>query len=475
MIRIDLDGSPTAAERWAFELLVDLSRLLPIDSSTAGGVRATLIDSAPNELDFAPVSGLVRINRAALKRVVEIAGARVEQLATERDRYGRIPASVNPSVRAGTERELPIHRLADALFDSVKLASGTQPLYRLVGWPDQKTWAAAFTHDLDVVSGWPLFAGLRCLELLKKGDLGRASSVFGAALSSVGADPVGSAIEAILELERSAGVRATWFVMAGEPTLASWRRGDITYRLESAAGRRIIHQLLGAGHEIGLHGSFETRDHSELMARERARVTRACGKPPAGVRQHFLRFDPAKTPAGAEKAGFTYDATFGFSDRNAFRLGTADVIPLWQESTSSSRSLLETPLTWMDRTHSKYRGEENPDQWVAEALELADTCREAGGLWTGLWHPNVVPALGFPGSLGALARLIQQIVSRAPYIAPLAEIVAWRSARRGLRGRMNSQGGVDLVSDRSGNWSVALEDLNSGGLLLFPWPAMTRG
>jgi peptidoglycan/xylan/chitin deacetylase (PgdA/CDA1 family) len=475
VIRLDLEGSPTSAERWAFELLVDLSRLLPTDPASQGGVRAKLIDTAPSEPDFAPSDQEVRVNRATLRRVVELAGARAEQISTERDRHGRVPPTVNASVKGGTDRELPVHRLAEALFEAVKLANRGQPLYRLAGWPDQRSWAAAFTHDLDVVKGWPIFATLRWMELLKKGELGRAGAAIGSGISAIGSNPVGTAVAAILGLEKNAGIKATWFVIAGEPTFASRRRGDITYRLDSPAGRRIIQQLLGAGHEIGLHASFETRDHPDLMARERARVTRAVGKAPAGVRQHFLRFDPGKTPAGAEKAGFTYDATFGFPDRNGFRLGVADVIPVWQESPAGALSLLEAPLCWMDRTHSKYRGEENPDTWVDDALELADTCREAGGLWTGLWHPNVVPALGFPGALEALARLIQQIVSREPYIAPLGEIVAWRAARRALRGRLNAAGGVALVSDRNGHWSVTLEDITAGGSSVHPWPPVSRG
>jgi peptidoglycan/xylan/chitin deacetylase (PgdA/CDA1 family) len=475
VIRLELEGSPTAAERWAFELLVDLSRLLPTDQAAPGGIRTILIDMAPGEPDFAPTDGTLRVNRAALRRVVEIAGARGEQRTTERDAHGRIPAPANPSVRAGTERELPVQRIATAFFEAVKLVNGGQPLFRLGAWPDRKTWAAAFTHDLDIVSGWPLFVGLRCIELLKKGEFNRAGSALGSALSALGSDPVGTAIASILELEGNAGIRATWFVIAGEPSFTSWRRGDITYRLESRPARDILEQLLTAGHEVGLHASFETRDNARLMAAERGRLTRLSGAPPAGVRQHFLRLDPATTPSGAEQAGFTYDATFGFADRNGFRLGLADVIPLWQESTTRTRPLLEAPLTWMDRTHSKYRGEENPDQWVDDALQLADICREAGGLWTGLWHPNVVPALGFPGALAGLERLIGEITSREPFLAPLAEIVAWRSARRGLRGRLTPEGGVQLLSDRTGSWSVALEDLTSGGLSVVPWPAVNRG
>lgn len=474
MIRLDLAGSPTAAERWAFELLVDLSRLLPIDQASPGGVRAILIDPAPGQPPFAPSADGVRISRAALRTVIDTAGAAVEQRSGARDKHGRIPASENPLVRQQAERQLPVQLAAEELAVAVKAAAGAQPLFRLGGWPDMKTWAAAFTHDIDIVTGWPLFAGLRWMELLRKRELGRARSAAGAGMKAIGADPVGKAVDTILEIERAAGVRATWFVLAGVPTFSSWRRGDVTYRLDGPPARRLIERILAGGHEVGLHSSFETRDSPELMAAERHRVARVCGKSPEGVRQHFLRFDPGVTPAGAERAGFSYDASFGFTDRNGFRLGLADVVSSWQESAGKPLSLMEVPLVWMDRTHSKYGAEEDPDRWVEDAMRLAATCREAGGLWTGLWHPNVAPALGFPGALDAFARLVQQIMASSPYIAPMAEIVAWRTARRELRGRLDADGKFELLADRRGDWSVSIEDLTRGSLTQYPWPTLRR-
>ncbi len=475
MIRLDLEGSPTAAERWAFELLVDLARLLPLDPGSSGGVRAVLTDPAPSQPAFAAVPGSVRVSRTALHQVVEVAGAAQEQRSTARDRHGRVPASANPLVQGGKERELPIHGHAEALLSAVRAAASGQPVFRIGGWPEGKTWAAAFTHDVDIVSGWPLFAALRWQELLWKGEFGRAAGAVGAAFGAIGSGPVKRGVEAIIALEREAGVRATWFVLAGVPTLRGWRRGDITYRLNAPAARALLETVVAAGHEVGLHGSFQTRDSAELMAQERHLVALVAGRSPDGVRQHFLRFDPGRTPAGAEQAGFRYDASFGFADRNGFRLGLAEVLPLWQESTGRALTLLEAPLTWMDRTQSKYQRQEDPERWVEDALTLAATCRDAGGLWVGLWHPNVIPALGFPGALAGFGQLVRRIVAEAPYVAPLAEIVAWRAARRRLRGRLTQEGRVELVSDQHGGWRIELEELTAGGVSTHPWPGPVRG
>jgi hypothetical protein len=175
------------------------------------------------------------------------------------------------------------------------------------------------------------------------------------------------------------------------------------------------------------------------------------------VRQHFLRMRPGHTHAAMQEAGFAYDATYGYPDRNGFRLGVADVVPAWLGEAPSRFSTV--PLVWMDRALSKYRGIEDPDLWVTDALELAATCRAVEGLWVGLWHPNLVPALGFPGAPVAFGRLLQGLTAETPYVAPLSRLTAWRQARRAMRARRATPDGrVELVTPERSEWVVALED-----------------
>lgn len=470
MIHPDLAGNPTAAERWAFELLVDLARLLPAAEPEGATVQARLGERGTQD-DFGIAPGRVRISPSVLQQVVDVAGAGIEQRTRTWDRHGRVPASANPVVGAGVDRAPPMHALAERFAQAVQAAAGDQPVWRVGPWPGTRAWAAAITHDLDIVSGWPFFAGLRTIELLKKGKVGRAVSAVSSSVAALARDPVRQSLERILEIEGDAGIHSTWFVLSGEPSLAGWRRGDITYALEGSKATSLVQRILSGGHEIGLHGSFDTRDDPALMAAERERVAQVTGTSPRGIRQHFLRLDPARTLLHAEAAGFTYDATLGFADRNGFRLGVADVTTLWNETQARALRLVEAPLAWMDRTHSKYRGEEEPTLWVQDALALADQARALGGLWVGLWHPNVSAPLGFPGALEAFSSLVQQLKKREPWLASLGEIVEWRAARRGLRGRRRPQGGaVELVSSRPGRWEVKLIAPNGTGNL-HPWPS----
>jgi hypothetical protein len=355
------------------------------------------------------------------------------------------------------ERHPVVSEAAVRLREAAIAAAGRRMVRLAAPWPDGKRWAAAFTHDLDVVALWPVFAALRTLELARKAQLGAALRTVAAATLGIGRDPVWRGVTKLLERERAAGVASTWFILCGTPTAATMRAGDLTYAPESPAARRILAAIIEAGHATGLHGSFATMDVEGAFAEQRGRLAALAGREIRGVRQHFLRMRPGATQRAMQHAGFTYDSSFGFPDRNGFRLGVADVVPFWDAAAGRTLELDEVPLCWMDRSLSKYRGIEEPLAWVSDALRLAGRCRAVDGLWVGVWHPNLVGALGFPGAGGAFLELISSMTRADPCLRTLDELVAWRRARRAARIRaLAPDGRVELVVP--GNHEVALED-----------------
>jgi hypothetical protein len=368
-----------------------------------------------------------------------------------------VPASENPLVAAGQFRTPVVSRLALALRRATVAAAGRRAVRLVAPWPGGRRWAAAFTHDLDVVTGWPLFPLLRLTELGRAGEWRRAGAVLAAAARATGTDPVWRGIFDLLQLEASHIIRSTWFLLSGTPSVRSWARGDVTYRIESRRARRIAAAAASLGHEMGLHGSFATGPDADAFIAERERLAAMTGAPALGVRQHFLRFRPGVTHRAQAQAGFAYDASSGFSDRNGFRLGLADIVPAWDAEREEPLDFTLVPLTWMDRTLSKYQGVQDPERWVDDALELADACREVDGLWVGLWHPNVTDALGFPGGHAARSRLVRDIVARRPYVDRLDALVRWRTARRSVRARRVAPDGRVELSPH-GDVPVVLED-----------------
>jgi len=441
-----------AAERFALDVLVDLARLVPA-APTLDVVTLELRDHPPRDLrgwtqagwGIEVGEGTVRIPRGVLHAVIDVAGGAAEQRATERDRYSRIPPSANPLVREGLEREPVIHRAALALQAATCKAAGRRAFRTVTAWPENRRWAAAFTHDLDVVSWWPAFTALRMVELAARRAFGRISRVAASAFGSLGFDPVFQGVTGVLNQEASARIHSTWFILCGTPTFNTIRAGDLTYRPESTKARGILAQVRAAGHEIGLHGSFATLENHDAFAEQRRRLEGVAGVPVRGIRQHYVRIHPGVTEHAMTAAGFVYDTTFGFPDRNGFRLGVADVVPRWDAERNQRIAIDEAPFTWMDRALSKYRGVEDPVAWSRDALELAATAREVGGLWVGLWHPNLTPALGFPDAPPAYGATIAGVLAEAPFVAPLDTLVQWRRARRAVRATaLRADGTVEL-------------------------------
>jgi hypothetical protein len=462
MIRVAASSSLAPLERFALDLLVDQSRLLVLDGDGAdvvvvsdvetegqGGSHPTLWTRSEA---FDRAEARVGVPRSLLESVGVFAGTLAEQQSNASDKFGRVPSSVNDAFAAGVARNPVVSRCAIALRKAVLDVAANRPVALLKPWPDGHRWAAAVTHDLDVVEWWPAFTALRLAELAGKSEWRLIRDVLAALPSALLNNPVRRAVESILAAERDARVRASWYVLCGEPTLASMRRGDLTYRPDAALTRSLLSAIEAGEHEIGLHGSFDTMLSSDSLGRQRRHLRALTSVDVRGVRQHYLRMRPGATQRCMEDAGFAYDATFGFPDVNGFRLGAADVVAHFDAERGPSDTFDRVPLVWMDRTVSKYQRIEQPARWIDDAKELAATCAEVEGLWVGLWHTNVSTPLGYPDGERAYRTLLEMLRERRPFIAPLAEIVEWRRRRRharatGLDARGRPVASRDAVGD----------------------------
>jgi hypothetical protein len=456
------------AERFGLDVLVDISRLLVAERADCDLVRLKVVERGSAGSAAADLSshaalergdGEVRVTTAALRGVAEVAGGAIEQRSTAADRHGRVPASENPLVAAGQSRKPVVSLLGIELRRAALAVAGRRPVRSLAPWPEGHRWAAAVTHDVDVVEWWPLFPLLRMAQLARKGDWDLFARVARAAKRGIGRDPVTRGVHSLLQLEAHHGIRATWFVICAEPSIRSMLAGDSTYRPEGPAARRVLTALTHAGHEIGLHGSFATAENAKSMIRQRRLLSRLADSPVEGVRQHFLRMRPGRTQRIMVEAGFEYDASWGFADRNGFRLGVADVVPAWDAEREVTMPLDLVPLVWMDRALSKYAGVEEPGRWIEDARELARECKAAEGAWVGLWHPNTMEALGFPGAEPAFVSLLQALADDRPYFASAHKIVQWRRFRRSVRAARVSADGRVILSTVGGQRTViAIED-----------------
>lgn len=446
MITIRPAQNLSAEAQFGLRVLIDLSRLLRVADPEAGvvGIEVqagpcgwpTVTDPGMGHRD-----GAVTVTVNLLEAIARLVTATQEQAPASRlDRNGRVVAADNEAVARGTA-EIPIvSQWAADLRGHAAAAAGDRPFLVLPAWPGRHSWAVGVTHDVDVIAGWPVFLGLRIWELVRKGAIKLAARAAGAGLRYAHRNPVIDGVRAVLAAERNAGIRGTWFFLAGDPSVRTWSRGDVTYSILGRRARQALEAVLADRHEIGLHGSLATSAEPRRFGSERGRLAGVVPTPVQGVRQHFLAIHPGATHAHMAAAGFGYDATMGFYDRSGFRLGVADTVPMPTPSSDSGDEFELVPLVWMDRAASKYRGVERPQAWVEEAVSRAATCRQVGGLFTALWHPNLTAALGFPDADGAFGELIARLQIGEPWFAPLGEIVEWRRARRAVLARSVSEG-----------------------------------
>ncbi len=220
-----------------------------------------------------------------------------------------------------------------------------------------------------------------------------------------------------------------------------------------------LRQLVDAGREVGLHGIDAWTDSCQ-GEKEQNEIVRITCVQNIGVRMHWLYFDK-DTPAVLEKAGFTYDSTFGYNETVGYRGGTLQAFK-WLGATK----LLELPLHIMDTAlfYPAYlhltpeEAEGRISQFIADALKY-------GGVITINWHDRSL----MPERLwdDVYIGLIHDLKAKGCWCTSAERIVSWFQARRSvvfqrdehwvdiqLRSQdMDSNGRVPQCRVRAYNWN----------------------
>ncbi|MDG6989416.1 MAG: hypothetical protein JRN21_08880 [Nitrososphaerota archaeon] len=268
-------------------------------------------------------------------------------------------------------------------------------------WPSGAEFAVALTHDVDNISRpWEHILkvqdrfDLRDVNLARRGRLSLYNN-----------------LHYIAEKEREAGFRSSFYLMS-----ANYPLGELKGEME---------RLLAGGWDVGLHGDFGTHDSLAQMKRAVASFRSELGFRPVGVREHYLKFDYARSWHVMDAAGFDYDTTVGNTDRLGFRLGLATPFHPPDAGWRPLR-LLELPLSLMDTTLWGYlrRSEEGGMRDVLRSLGMVS---RVGGLFTLLWHQEAVRMKG-----GRMYWKVLEILSgmrKRCFVGSGADIARWWKER----------------------------------------------
>ena len=202
--------------------------------------------------------------------------------------------------------------------------------------------------------------------------------------------------KAWIDTEKKYGFRSTWFIFPEKPN--PWFEIDCTYSWNQIANwssdekikfidaiRRLSHD----GFEIGLHGSYYSATDAETLRIQKDQLSAALGKKIVSGRQHYLRYDPAKTPSVHEAAGFLNDSTLGMNRNVGFRAGTSFPFFSFNHQASRMSNVLQVPLILQDGAlFGDYCLNLNFNDAKKLSLKLLDEVEAVNGVYTLLFHPD---------------------------------------------------------------------------------------
>ena len=299
-----------------------------------------------------------------------------EYFSETRDRHGRFPYAASVQQRYGFVALPVVNYYFDVLRAAVEHVTG-RPL-RPRRWAGGAPFAAFISHDIDNLrSAWKAPAK----AALQRGQLLRFGQHLWQHLTRL---DTWDNLEAVAAAVAEYGGRSTFFVL---PTNRPGADGtpNADYRLTPALRQRLA-QLRQQGAELGLHGSIGTASDAVQLAHE----ARALPESPAGLRFHYLCWEPRQTPLLLEQLvinGLRYDSTLGFAEHFGFRNCYCHPFYLFNFATGTAHSFLEIPLNVMDATlhHPNYlqlRAEE-----ILSALQpMFAEVEKFGGVASVLWH-----------------------------------------------------------------------------------------
>jgi peptidoglycan/xylan/chitin deacetylase (PgdA/CDA1 family) len=274
-------------------------------------------------------------------------------------------------------------------------------------WPDNKRFAVCLTHDVDRIK--------KTYQYITKSGKGNRRGI----RQIFEFENPYWCFPIIMDIEDKFEVRSTFFFLQESKKInllkpKDWALSVGKYKFNNKKVYEIIQILNRNGWEIGLHGSYESCKHEDLLKEEKTDLEQVLGTAVMGIRQHYLHLEIPKTWRIQQKVGFLYDASFGFRDRIGFR--EERYLPFHP----FDNSFLEIPLALMDGALFSNYG--NEDAVWRECLDLIITAERQRGLLTVLWHQRVFNEDEFPGWCNVYVKILQECMQRGAYFGTCKDI-----------------------------------------------------
>lgn len=193
-----------------------------------------------------------------------------------------------------------------------------------------------------------------------------------------------------MDVCEKAGVKAAFYFI---PTSIEEQNG--CYELQDKKIQNLIKDIVSRGHEVGVHGSYQTYHDKEKAKLQKNVFDDTLGsldisQKVVGNRQHYLRWDSSLTPSVLEHAGFFYDTTGSYADRPGFRYGVCYEFSMFDILNRTKLKLKQRPLIVMECTviDDSYMGLGYSEEVLEVMQDLKQKCFKYNGNFSLLWHNN---------------------------------------------------------------------------------------
>jgi hypothetical protein len=322
-----------------------------------------------------------------------------ETVIETRDQHGRFRYKNSLAAKLGFPGNI-VDEYLDiflAILNQVRSSRGLSEL-QIPLWDGRKEFVVCLTHDVDHVHKsvpsrlkfvwdhtthpYAVFQG--------EGFWQRLSYALQTLLGREDHDPRWT-FPAIMAMENDFGFTSSFYFQAV-------RRGAIgcDYDVSEARIKNLIHELVAAGCEIGLHGTYSSVDTPELFLQEKERLEKSTGRQVIGHRQHYLRMDCEKTMPIYEQAGLLYDATLGYAEKEGYRNEFSYPYHPYDCHDDKPFCYWELPLALMDGTLLSYRNSDLAQAWQV-IQSLLEQARDRRGCMVVVWHNQAFFDGEFPG------------------------------------------------------------------------------
>lgn len=245
-----------------------------------------------------------------------------------------------------------------------------------VEYPDGKKFAVCLTHDIDVIYFSKLSTIYNTFKSLMNGQIKSALKMPFYQINKKW-NPLWN-FKDIMALEEAYSAKSSFYFMTSNKDI-----NRINYYIEDLENE--LRSVLDSGWEVGLHGGYFSYNNLDEIKNEKNKLEKILGSKVVGYRNHFLRFKVPDTWELLYKAGFKYDATFGYADCIGFRNGMCHPFKPFNLNTNREIDIFEIPLNIMDCTLFDYMKLDVDRAWEITKL-LIDTVEKYNGVIAVLWH-----------------------------------------------------------------------------------------